>query len=262
MDSQENEEEATVKGIVLAARFLQRFFPSLVDSKMKLALIKSAGVSVGEGTVLFDAGRVNIDCSRPSLLSIGSYCKITSGVVVLAHDYSRSVLRRVYGDVVAEARKTQIGDNVFIGMNSIILMGTHIGNNCIVGAGSVCHGNYPDNSVVAGNPAKVICSLDDYYAKRKQKYVHEAMDYVILYRDKYGKYPTISEMGAFFPLFLPRSKEALEANNIRTALSGDSQEDVIDCFLRSTPQFEDYGTFLDEVEVYEKECDRNNVRLP
>lgn len=49
-----------------------------------------------------------------------------------------------------------IGANCFIGMNSIILKGTTLGNNCIIGAGSVVHGNIPDNAVVAGNPAKII----------------------------------------------------------------------------------------------------------
>ena len=49
----------------------------------------------------------------------------------------------------------EIGDNVFIGMNSIILMGSHIGNNVIIGAGSVVSGNIPDNSVVGGSQPKL-----------------------------------------------------------------------------------------------------------
>lgn len=49
-----------------------------------------------------------------------------------------------------------IGDDCFIGGNSIILKGTKLGRNCVVGAGSVVHGDYPDNSIIAGNPAKII----------------------------------------------------------------------------------------------------------
>ncbi len=49
-----------------------------------------------------------------------------------------------------------IGDRCFIGANSIILKGTALGKNCVVGAGSVVHGEFPDNVVLAGNPARII----------------------------------------------------------------------------------------------------------
>ena len=54
-----------------------------------------------------------------------------------------------------------IGDDCFIGMNSIILKGANLGNNVIVGAGSVVHGTWPDNCVIAGNPAKLVKRLDE-----------------------------------------------------------------------------------------------------
>ena len=129
--------------------------------------LRGVGVSIGKGTHFFAPDNTIVDTQRPWLLSIGMYCKITSGVIILCHDYSRSVLRRVYGEVVEGAKPTTIGDNVFIGMNSIILMGCNIGNNTIVGAGSVCSGSYPPNSVIAGNPAKVICTLEQFYNKKK-----------------------------------------------------------------------------------------------
>ncbi len=55
-----------------------------------------------------------------------------------------------------ECKPVRIGNNVFIGCNCIILKGTTLGDNCIVGAGSVVHGTFPANSVIAGNPAKII----------------------------------------------------------------------------------------------------------
>lgn len=58
----------------------------------------------------------------------------------MAHDYSISVARRVFGEFIGGTAPTKIGDNCFLGMNSIILPGTTIGNNCIVGAGSVVGG--------------------------------------------------------------------------------------------------------------------------
>lgn len=54
------------------------------------------------------------------------------------------------------AKEVLIGKNVFIGCNSIILKGTQIGDNSVVGAGAVVCGKFPPNSVICGNPAKVI----------------------------------------------------------------------------------------------------------
>lgn len=203
--------------------------------------LNERGAKVGTHTHFFAPAQVTIDMQRPWLLEIGDYCKITQGVVILAHDYSRSVLRRVYGEVIGEAGKTKIGDNVFIGINSIILMGSHIGNNVIIGAGSVVNGNIPDNVVAAGNPAKVIYSLGEYYAKRKAKYVDEAKLCAREYYLAYGKAPSVTEMNAFFPLYLERKEESLKSVN--THLSGDDENDIIENFMRSEllyPSFEDF----------------------
>ena len=61
--------------------------------------------------------------------------------------------------------KIRIGNNVFIGANVTILPGTTIGNNCIIGAGSVVKGICEDNYVYAGNPARKIISIDEYIKK-------------------------------------------------------------------------------------------------
>lgn len=53
-------------------------------------------------------------------------------------------------------RSINIGNGCFIGANSIILKGTTLGKNCVVGAGSVVSGTFPDNVIIAGNPAKII----------------------------------------------------------------------------------------------------------
>ena len=85
-------------------------------------------------------------------------------VHVLAHDSSTGIF---IGKT--RAANVTIGNNVFVGAGSIILPGVHIGNRVIIGAGSIVTKDIPDNSVAAGNPARVICSLDEYLAKEKAK---------------------------------------------------------------------------------------------
>ncbi|MBR3757496.1 MAG: acyltransferase [Bacteroidaceae bacterium] len=55
-----------------------------------------------------------------------------------------------------KTKPIKIGDGCFIGANSIILKGTTLGRNVVVGAGSVVHGEFPDNVIIAGNPAKIV----------------------------------------------------------------------------------------------------------
>ena len=72
------------------------------------------------------------------------------------------MINRAYGLKLDSCGKIDILDNVFVGHGAIILPGTTIGPNAIVGAGAVVTSNVPTNTVVGGIPAKPICSLDDY----------------------------------------------------------------------------------------------------
>ncbi len=224
--------------------FKMKFIPSRISNQEYIAHLHSLGISCGEHTKFFDITKVSIDVGRPWLLEIGDYCKITPDVTILTHDYSRSVLRRVYGDIVAEAKKTVIGDNVFIGMNSVILMGSKIGNNVIIGAGSVVSGEIPSDVVVAGNPARIIRTLDEHYKIRKERYINEAKENALCFKEKYGRYPTVKEMESFFPLYLKRDREELKKHNLFTKLSGDDEDEIIECWLKSEPIFDDYSEFL------------------
>lgn len=206
-------------------------------------ILQNEGIDVGAHTIFYSPESQIIDRERPWMLKIGDYCKITAGTTILCHDYSRSVIRRVYGDVVGEAKETVIGDNVFIGVNSIILMGAHIGNNVIVGAGSVVNGYFPDNCVIAGNPAKVIRTLDEHYAIRRKKTKEEAKQYYLSFKNKYNREPNEAEMGPFFPLFMERSRQSLAEKKIKLMFNGDETEEVIQDFLRTVPEFKDFEEF-------------------
>ena len=85
-------------------------------------------------------------------LTIGKMCDISSGVQI----YSHSSVRRCVSSRKFEAVETQptvIGDNVFIGANSTILMGVTIGSSSVIGAGSVVNSSIPSMKVYAGIPA-------------------------------------------------------------------------------------------------------------
>lgn len=61
-----------------------------------------------------------------------------------------------------------IGNNVFIGASSTILPGISIGNNVVIGANSVVSRDIPDDSVAIGNPAKVICTYDEFVSRKRK----------------------------------------------------------------------------------------------
>lgn len=63
--------------------------------------------------------------------------------------------------------KVKIGDRVFIGLGSIILPNVKIGNDCIIGAGTVVTKDVPDNSIVVGNPSRIISSMDEFKNKHQ-----------------------------------------------------------------------------------------------
>lgn len=110
--------------------------------------------------------------SEPYLIYIGDNFSTSSGVTFITHDGAVEVLRNAYTELknIDLFQTIEIKDNVFIGLNAIILPGTKIGSNVIVGAGSVVIGELNSNSVYAGLPAKYICSIDEYKNKNKNNF--------------------------------------------------------------------------------------------
>lgn len=104
--------------------------------------------------------------SEPYLITIGDYVQITDGVKFFTHG-AGWVLRKKYPDFDCFGKIT-IGNNVYIGNNALILPGVSIGDNVIIGAGSVVTKSIADNLVVAGNPAIVIKDINSF----EQKMLH------------------------------------------------------------------------------------------
>jgi acetyltransferase-like isoleucine patch superfamily enzyme len=99
---------------------------------------------------------------------MGDHVTITGGVRFVTHDGGVWVFREEHPEIDVIAPIT-LGNNVFVGLNTIIMPGVTIGSNVVIGAGSVVTRSIPSNTVAAGVPAKVIRPLDDYKANVLQK---------------------------------------------------------------------------------------------
>lgn len=129
-------------------------------------MARKLGVNVGKNFSV--TGTVNYS-SEPYLITLGDDVRISANVNFVTHDGRMHVIRQ-YKNIPADSfGKIVVGNNVFIGMNAIIMPGVTIGNNVIIGAGSIVTKNIPSDSVACGVPAKVIESIDEYYKKNKKK---------------------------------------------------------------------------------------------
>lgn len=107
---------------------------------------------------------VILDPGHCWLIEIGNHVTLAPRVHILCHDAStKSFLG------YTKIGRVTIGDNVFIGAESVVLPGVTIGSNVIIGANSTVTKDIPDNSVAAGSPARVICSLDAYLEKERAR---------------------------------------------------------------------------------------------
>lgn len=102
----------------------------------------------------------------------GGYTTIASQCLILTHDHAVEYSNKPIEFQMREIgirKSVSIGNHTFIGQRCIILPGVCIGNNVIIGAGSVVTKNIPDNEVWAGNPAKFICTIEEYTKKQFTK---------------------------------------------------------------------------------------------
>lgn len=120
-------------------------------------------------TIKFIEPSAYFDGTDYSLIELGDNIVISKEVFLLTHDYSITAalcsnginIGRGEGELLLKD-KIVIGNNSFVGARTLILPGTIIGENCIIGAGSVVKGNIRSGTVVAGNPCREIAFTKDY----------------------------------------------------------------------------------------------------
>lgn len=125
-------------------------------------LAREAGVDIGYNNFISSP----FWGTEPYLIKVGSNCQITEGVKMFTHGGAQ-VLRDQDPDFDTFG-KVVIGDWVYIGNNSLIMPGVTIGDHVLIAAGSVVTKSVRSGSVVGGNPARFICTIEEYRSKNER----------------------------------------------------------------------------------------------
>lgn len=219
------------------------------SSETFVSYLKKKGVSIGEDCIIYAPRKTTIDLQYPWLITIGNHVRITQGVVILTHDYAWSVLKLYKssdideGVILGASGPVCIGDNVFIGMNTIITRNVKIGDNVVIGAGSVVTKDCASNSVYAGNPARRIMSIEEYYQKRMKQQVQEAKILAQTYIQRYGKMPDESIFHEYFMLFKDSICE-LNAEQKKKLSLCQNYENSVKYINKNRAPFRDFEDFI------------------
>ncbi|EPF25454.1 hypothetical protein HMPREF1221_02000 [Treponema socranskii subsp. paredis ATCC 35535] len=157
------------KVIYIIYRIRNRILRKAIVSRNIFEFVKNGGL-IGKDCEVFP----NVDFgSEPYLIEIGNKVRLTDSVKFFTHDGALWVIRNLYPEMQKADKfgKIKICDNVHIGWNVMIMPGVTIGKNSIVGCGSIVTKDVPDNTVVAGIPARIVESIDCYYKKNKEKII-------------------------------------------------------------------------------------------
>lgn len=222
-------------------------FPNTYSSEVYINYLRKLGMKIGNDVIIYSPNRTIIDEQYPWMITIGEHVRITTGVIILTHDFSWSVLKNYnigngIGAILGASGKIKIGNNVFIGMNSVILRGSDIGDNVIIGAGSVVSGKCESNSVYAGNPARKISTLDNFYKKRERNQLKEAIELVQTYYKRFNKIPPKDILFEYFMLF---EKYDNLSEKFRSQIKlGNTEKESIQYMKNLKCKFSNYNDFI------------------
>lgn len=131
-------------------------FSNMIGLSQRCIIVARKGGKIKIGSKVCMSG-----CTLYSIdsITIGAYTDIGSGCKIVDNDFHPLPFSQRQPKEQQDKVKHSpiiIGEGCFIGANSLILKGTTLGRNVVVGAGSVVCGTFPDNVIIAGNPAKII----------------------------------------------------------------------------------------------------------
>ena len=204
------------------------------SSETYIDYLRRIGVKIGEDCTIYVPSKTLIDEQYPWMITIGNHVRITEGVKILTHDYSWSVLKLYEG--VSE------NPGAILGASGTV----EIGNNVIIGAGSVVTSSCDHNGVYAGVPAKRIMSIDEYYEKRERAQFNEAKELAVEYFDRYGKRPGKEVFHEYFMLF-ETAEEAQKNDVFRNKIALCKNElDTVEYMRAHKAMFSSYDEFIEK----------------
>lgn len=185
---------------------LKQLYATTSSSRFKKYLEKK-GVTIGENVYFKNCKKMDIDLSNPMLIEIGDNVFFNRDFTLLTHDAVSWIFRIKYKDFVPNSiGKVKIGNNVHFARNVTVLRGVTIGDNVFIGHSSLVTKDIPPNCIAAGSPAKVVCTLDDYYKRSKARCVDELKEYCDIIREKKKREPTIKDFGNNYEIFVSGDK--------------------------------------------------------
>lgn len=188
-----------IKGII---KKFKRKYAEYKGGEIYLDYLRQLGIKIGTHCHIGKPKTIAIDYTRPYLIEIGNHVRMNNGFTLLTHDFATSVLTNKYGDFLPSSGKVKIGNNVYFAQKCTVMKGVTIGDNCIIGYGSLVTKNIPSNSVVAGSPARVICTLEEYYEKRKIKALKESLELAKEIQRYYKRKPVPTDFREEFVYFV------------------------------------------------------------
>lgn len=117
---------------------------------------KGASFGTGRGISIGNCSGIGVNCSIHGPLTIGDYVMMRPEVTILTSNHKFDRLDIPMQQQGMSIKPVVIGNDVWIGMRSIILPGVNIGNHVVVGAGSIVTKDIPDYAIVGGTPARII----------------------------------------------------------------------------------------------------------
>ena len=126
-----------------------------------LKYARNIGVTIGDHNLIQKCHW----SSEPYLITVGNHCQLTD-CKIYTHGGAQVV--RHIDPTFDLFGKVTIGDYVYIGSGTLIMPGVTIGDHVLVAAGSVVTKSIPSGVVVAGNPAKYLCTIEEYYNRNKK----------------------------------------------------------------------------------------------